>query len=160
MPTHALSRILSPAAAAALIACGSAALAQDFDGHLSARQGQFASLGLSLGVLGGMARGRADYDPALAQLAADYVVAIASIPQSTALQWPEGSDNMALDTTRAEPAIWDNFEDFTNKWAMLGDAAAELQAVAGTGADALGPAVGALGQACRACHQSYRGPEN
>ena len=43
--------------------------------------------------------------------------------------------------------------------AGLGQAAASLQQVAATGQEALGPAVGQLGGACKACHDTYRAPE-
>ena len=73
--------------------------------------------------------------------------------------WVEGSDNISIDGTRALPAIWDNFDDFASKWGAYVTAANAMQAAAGTGLDAIGPALGALGGTCGACHDVYRAPQ-
>lgn len=143
-------------AAACLIA--SPALAQeDFSAQLKARQGQFRIMALNLGILGGMAQGQRDYDAAAAQAAADTLVAVSMIQQGP--HWPEGSDNMGTDGTRALPSIWENNDDFTAKWLAFGDAAKAMQAAAGTGKDALGPVMGQIGGTCKACHDTHRAPE-
>lgn len=133
------------------------AAAQDFANEVGARQGMFKIMGLNLGVLGGMARGNIPYDTDAAQVAAANLVAVSSINPFN--MFPQGSDNMALDTTRARPEIWDNVADVGEKWVAFGAAAEALQGVAGTGQEALGPALGALGGTCQACHEAYRGPE-
>ncbi|MGD9865479.1 MAG: cytochrome c [Pseudodonghicola sp.] len=143
------------ATAAALI--GTVAVAQDYSAQLKARQGQFRILALNLGILGGMAQGKMPYDAAAAQRAADSLVAVSHIDPTPL--WPEGSDNMSTDGTRALPAIWDNHPDFLTKWDALGVAAAEMQTAAASGQEALGPAMGKLGGACKACHDAYRAPE-
>jgi cytochrome c556 len=143
--------------AAALALAPAATLAQDFDNQIAARQGQFKLMALNLGMLGGMARGNIDYDAATAELAARNLVAISQLDQS--FHWPEGSDNMMLETTRAQPTIWDDMEDFGSKWAAFGTEAEDLAAVAGDGLEALRPAVGELGGTCQACHEAHRGPE-
>jgi cytochrome c556 len=66
---------------------------------------------------------------------------------------------MAIDGTRAMPMIWENLDDVLAKWSGFGEAAAALQTVAATGQGALGPALGELGNACKACHDDYRAPE-
>ena len=133
-----------------------AATAQDFSMQIDARQGQFKIMALNLGVLGGMARGEIDYDAEAAQRAADTIVAISSVDQS--LLWPEGSDNFALDTTRAEPSIWEDNADFLAKWTQMGEAAVAMQQAAAD-PDALGGALRQLGGSCGACHDAHRGPE-
>lgn len=143
--------------AATLLA--SPALAQDdFSDVLKARQGQFRIMALNLGILGGMAKGEVDYDAEAAQAAADTLVAVSMIQQGP--HWPEGSDEMAIDGTRALPAIWENFDDFVTKWEGFGTAAANMQEVAATGQEALGPALGQIGDACKACHDDYRASQN
>lgn len=97
-----------------------------------------------------------DYDAAAASAAADNIVAVSSLAQN---HWPAGSDAMAIDATRAEPMIWDDLDDFAAKWQDFGTKAAELQAVAADGQAGLGPAVGAVGETCKACHESYRAPD-
>ena len=97
------------------------ALAQDFSGNVKARQGQFRILAINLGILGGMAKGEMPYDAATAQAAADSIAAVSMINQGPL--WPQGSDNMSMEGTRALPAIWENQADLGAKWAALGEAA-------------------------------------
>lgn len=129
-----------------------------YDNQLKARKGQFNLLALNVGVLGGMARGNIDYDAALAQAAAENIVAIASINQVPL--WPEGSDGMSIDGTRALPDIWDNFGDFASKWGALATAAEGLPAAVGSGVAGIGPALGPIGGTCKDCHDTYRAPES
>ncbi|MFV0244636.1 MAG: c-type cytochrome [Qingshengfaniella sp.] len=131
--------------------------AQDFAAPLGARQGEMQILALNLGVLGGMARGSMAYDPTLATAAAGNIVAVASLNQAPF--WPEGSDAGSIADTRAEAAIWSGMDDFAMKWADLGDAAQSLETAAANGQEALGPALGQIGGACKACHDTYRTPE-
>ena len=149
--------ILTAVATIALLS-GSAAFAQDFSAEQKARQGQFRILAINLGILGAMAKGETPYDAEAAQAAADTLVAVSMIQQGPL--WPEGSDEMSIDGTRALPAIWDNFDDFLSKWDGLGTAAASFQSVAATGQEALGPGLGQLGGACKACHDDYRASVN
>ncbi len=151
------ARIATAALALAIAAAPAATLAQDTDAAVGARQGQFKIMALNLGVLGGMARGQMPYDADIAQGAADNLVAISSLAQGA--MWPEGSDNIMLDITRAQPTIWDDNADFLAKWGDFGTAAASLQTVAADGQEALGPALGQLGETCKACHEAHRGPE-
>ena len=147
-------------AAAIATALGALALpvtAQDFANEVGARQGMFKVMGLNVGILGGMARGNIPYDADAAQVAAANLVAVSAINPLN--MFPEGSDNVAVATTRAAPMIWGNIADVGQKWADYGAAAAAVQAVAGNGQEALGAAMGGLGGTCQACHQVYRGPE-
>ncbi|MCR8549727.1 cytochrome c [Salipiger sp. P9] len=152
-----MTRFLTGLAAIAICTAG-AVQAQDFSAPLKARQGQFRILAINLGTLGGMAQGKIDYDAEAAQMAADSLVAVTMIHEGPL--WPEGSSEMDIDGTRAKAEIWDNWEDFASKWSALGAAAEGMQTVAATGQEALGPALGQLGAACKACHDSYRAPES
>lgn len=152
-------RTIAALAAAALVCVPLSAAAQDsFANQLGARQGQMKIVALNLGVLGAMARGDAPYDAATAQIAANNVVAIGALDQ--AFNWPEGSDNMSIEGTRALPVIWDNLDDFVGGFGDMSTQAVALAAVAGDGLPALGPALGALGGTCQACHEDYRQPNN
>ena len=141
----------------AIAALATPAFAQDIEQAVKARQGQFQIMAINLGILGGMARGQRAYDAEEAQAAADSLVAISGV--NPAPLWPEGSDSMSIDGTRAEPAIWDNLPDVVSKWNDFGAAAVELQAVAANGQGAIGPALGPVGGTCKACHDDYRTPE-
>ncbi|SIS88122.1 Cytochrome c556 [Roseivivax lentus] len=134
------------------------AMAQDFSAQLKARQGQFRILAINLGIIGDMAKGEAEYDAEAAQSAADSIVAVSMINQGPL--WPQGSSEMDLEGTRAKAEIWDNLPDVLSKWDDLGTQAANLQQVAATGQEALGPALGTLGGTCKACHDEYRAPQN
>jgi cytochrome c556 len=132
------------------------ALAQDFGNELKARQGMMRIQALQLGILGNMAQGKMEYDAELAQIAADNLVTSTRLIQAPF--WPEGSDSMSIDGTRAEPAIWDSYDTFMANWAALGEAAVALQAVAGNGVAEMGPAIGGVGKACGVCHDNYQTP--
>lgn len=129
------------------------AMAQD-NPAVGARQGQFKIYLQNFGVLGGMAQGRMEYDAALAQTAADNMFHITRLDQTS--MWPEGTDSMSIDGTRAAPAIWENLDDFVSKYVALQTAVVALQAAAGTGLDGMRAAVGPVGASCQACHQAYR----
>lgn len=59
--------------------------------------------------------------------------------------------------TRAKPEIWDNAADFQQKIKDFQSATAELLAAATSGGpEAAGAKLGAVGDACSACHKKYR----
>ncbi|MBF9060498.1 cytochrome c [Rhodobacterales bacterium HKCCSP123] len=146
--------LLASIVALAAMGTGIAAVTQDLPGPVKARQGQMQLMALNLGVLGGMARGNTDYDAEAAQTAANNLVALAAIDQS--FSWPEGTDNFALEGTRALPAIWENPEGFAEDYMAFGAAAEGLAAVAGDGLEAVQAAMGSIGGTCGACHDDFR----
>ena len=121
---------------------------------VGARQGQFKIYLHNFATIGGMAQGRIDYDAAAAQTAADNLFHITRLDQIS--MWPEGTDSMSIDGTRAKPEIWENLDDFVAKYVAMQTAVEGLQAAAGSGLDAMRAAVGPVGAACQACHQAYR----
>lgn len=135
---------------------GTVAMAQDVPKEVKARQGQFQIMAINLGILGGIAKGAIEYDAATAQAAADSLVGISMVNQAPL--WPAGTDNMSIDGTRAQPNIWENIDDVIAKWNAFGEAAKAMQTAAGEGKDAIGPALGAIGGTCKACHDDYRAP--
>ena len=90
--------------------------------------------------------------------AADTLVAVSMIQQGP--HWPAGSSEMDIEGTRAKAEIWDNLPDVLDKWSKFGEAAKVMQAAAGEGQAALGPALGTVGGTCKACHDDYRVPQN
>lgn len=152
-----MTRTIAAAIGALAMLGSTAAMAHDIPEAVKARQGQFQIMAINLGILGGMARGQTEYDAETAQSAADTLVAISGVNQAPL--WPEGTDAMSIDGTRAEPAIWENLPDVLSKWSDFGGAAAELQSVAANGQEALGPALQQIGGTCKACHDNYRTPE-
>jgi len=126
------------------------------DKQIKARQAMFQLYGYHMGILGGMAKGKIEYNAELATEAAQNLDAAANLGQSTF--WPAGSDNgnSANARTRALPAIWETFPAITEKSDALTKATAGLVANAGNGLDALKASVGDVGAACKGCHDDYR----
>ena len=140
-------------AAAAILStfAGSIALAQGkVPFPVKARQGQMATMAMSLGVLGGMAQGKTEYDAAAAQAAANSLAGIAMIDPD--ILWQDGT----AEGTASLPAIWDDADAFAAEWAKFVAGAEKAVAEAGTGKDALGPILGAVGGTCKSCHTSFR----
>ncbi|MDX5401691.1 MAG: cytochrome c [Rhodobacterales bacterium] len=123
-----------------------------------ARQAQMQLYAFNLGLLGGMAKGEVPYDATAAAAAAGNLSALAQMDQSRL--WPEGSDEMGVDGSKALPALWENLPDVMSKGSDLVTAAAAMETAAGTDLASLQAAMGALGGACGACHKAYRVPSN
>ena len=139
-------------AAAVAATLGSMAFA---DGHeanpaVKARQAHMQLYAHNIGILGGMAQGKIDYDAELAQIAADNLAAVAAMNETT--YWIEGT----AEGTKALPAIWDNMDDFMVEQDGLTVASAAMAEVAGTDLASLQGAMGDLGGTCSACHREYR----
>lgn len=147
-------RLLLSATAAALIVAGGgfAAMASNAEDAVKYRQGVFQGLKWNIGPLAAMAKGEAAFDAAEVELRAQR---IASLSTTIVEGFPEGSDMVA--DSDALPEIWEDKATFTEKAAALGEAATELSSAAPSlEADGLGPMVGAIGQACKACHDDFR----
>ena len=121
------------------------------------RQAHMKNFARNLSVLGGMAQGNAEYDAAQAQSAADNLHHFSMIDWD--YYWPPGTSSEEIEGTRALPAIWENMEDFQATYAALQEATTALQGAAGTDLASLQGAMGGVGQACGACHENYRAPE-
>ena len=144
----------SPAAvaAAALLACGSAAAQfKSPDDAIEYRQGALAVMGHHFGQLGAMANGKIPYDAGAAQANAELVATLARLPWSA---FTEGSDKGG---TNARPEVWSQHDRFNAAAQKLQEASAKLLEAARTGkADALKPAFSAAAQACKSCHDDFR----
>lgn len=151
-------RILSSVIVAGSLFLGLSAQAGGHGGNpaVSARQGQFQIISLNIGVLGQMARGNVEYDADAALAAAANLAAMGQLDQQ--FFWPIGSDNASIEGTRALPAIWENTDDVFRIWSEFGTAAAALAEVAGDGLEPMQAALGPVGAACGACHDTYRAP--
>jgi cytochrome c556 len=66
-------------------------------------------------------------------------------------------ENEITGDSKALPAIWENFDDFTAKAKMLEDAANALVDAANNGGD-VAAAGQAIGGTCGACHKAYQAP--
>ncbi len=123
-------------------------------GAITARKSHMQLYQHNLIILGGMARGNVDYDADAAKAAASNIAALTRMSQAG--YWPQGSDAGSVEGTRAMPALWENFPDVMAKAGAVAEAAAQLEATAGDGVEAIQAGVGQLGGACTACHKAYR----
>ncbi|WP_417596942.1 c-type cytochrome [Pararhodobacter oceanensis] len=124
------------------------------DPNIAARQNLMQLQAYNLGVLGGMAQGRMAYDAEMAATAASNLVHLTRL--NTDRMWAEGTDNAAVEGTRALPAIWADMEGFAARGAALTAAAEAMEAAAGVDLATLQGAIGGLGGACSGCHQNFR----
>ncbi len=137
---------------------GTAVAHQSENAAVKARTSIMQLYAFNLGTLGAMAKGEADYNAEAATSAANNLVVLTQLDQSA--MWPAGTDNVSDPSSRALPAIWENFADVGAKGQALADAAVAMQAAAGQDLDSLKGAMGPLGGACSACHKAYRAPKN
>ena len=124
--------------------------------EVKARNAHMALYSYNMGILGGMAQEKIPYDAAAAAIAAANLAAVASMDQSG--YWTEGTDNTAMEGTRALPAIWSDMAKFDEINASFAAATAALATTAGDGLDALKAGIGEAGAACGTCHKAFRGP--
>lgn len=121
---------------------------------VNARQSHMQLYQFNLMTLGGMAQGAIAYDAAAATAAANNLVALSGLDQSG--YWLPGTATGEIEGSRARAELWANIEDAVAKGQALNAAAVAMAAAAGTDQASLQAAMGALGAACGACHESYR----
>ncbi len=104
-----------------------------------------------VGRIFAMANGRVPFD---AKAVADNAEMAAAMSRWQFSGFVPGSDK---GDTNAEPKIWAEMDKFREKADKSQDDLVKLNAAAKTGSlDAIKTAVGAVGQSCKACHDSYR----
>jgi len=137
------------AAALGLAALGGAALAHEGvqNEAVKARMMLMDNIKDAVGVLGGMAKGEMAFDAAKADAAKEALIRHSA-------EIPAAFEAEEMDPkSEARPEIWENWEDFVGKAEALGAAAGELD----TSDQAwMGPGMGKIGGACKACHEDYR----
>jgi len=129
------------------------AVAQDAEHAVKARKGVLQTMAWHFGPLVAMARGDLDYD---AERAARHAEMLEGLPQYLPELFIEASSTAERNDTRALPVIWEDFDGFVEKYEALIGEIETLVAVAGDGHGALAPQVVATGEACGACHDTYR----
>ncbi len=112
-----------------------------------ARQELMDGIAGHMQVLGDMAGGKTAFDAAAAAAAKDGIIA-------SAAQIPVRFEPPATDPrSKALPAIWTSFADFTARAAALGEAASALDPAS---LDGVRAGMRGVGGACQACHTAYR----
>lgn len=107
----------------------------------------------NMGPLGAMAKGNIPMDADVIALNASRIEFLADMM----------NEYFAIDTTAysvetdAKDDVWKNYEDFTGKASDLVNAAADLQElVASNQSSEFRKGIGAVGAACKACHDDYK----
>jgi cytochrome c556 len=147
-----LSKLVPAAVVAALLGAGVATfvVAADTD-PVKARHDAMEQVGSNMKTLGGMARGQAPFDAAVVATSAKTIKA--RLDEAAAL-FPPGSDQ---GETKARPEIWSDRATFDK---IMMDAQAAAAALAEVKEEtAFRPAMGALGQNCKGCHDKFRMPD-
>ena len=117
------------------------------------RQSVYTIIGWNFKPIGAMVKGEVPFDAAAVARHAQYVELMS---QAAPEGFTKGSGPDAVKNTEAKPDIWTNMDDFRSKFAGLGEAAAGASEAVKGGAENVGPVVGKLGAACKACHDVYR----
>ena len=122
---------------------------------IKARQAEMTLRSFNAGPLFAMAKGDMPYNAELATLLAGNLKVMLSFDNGRAFM--PGTDNKAYpDDTTALPKIWETMPEIGKYGKKYGEVVTELAAVAGNGVDGLKDKVGALGKACKECHDEFR----
>ena len=152
-----MRKLLLPTLIAATVAttATTGAFAQSPSDVAKARRAFYTLVGYEMATLGGMAQGKIDYDAELAARSAKDILTLTGY--TTADLYVPGTSNEDLPgETRAKADIWTDMEGVQEKGMAFYQAVVALNEVAGSGLDALKPAVGKLGGTCKAFHDDYR----
>ena len=143
---------LATALIAALAVAGASVATSSMD-VIKGRQQAMEDVGDAMKKLGAIAKKEAPFDSGVVKSNAG---TIADALKKAGTLFPEGSDKGDVETW-AMPDIWSDLADFEEK---LRTAEAEAIAIQSVNAEsAFLPALGKLGNACKACHQTYRRPK-
>ena len=155
MPSLKLRSSLAVAALALVTALPAAAQFQKPEDAVRYRKSVMFLQAQHFGRIAAMANGRVPFDAKVAQDNAALLDVIDKLPFAAFI---EGTDK---GETRAKPEIWSERAKFDAAAQKLQDEVAKLNAAAKTGNfDQVKAAAGAVGQACKACHDNYQKPAN
>ena len=141
------SLTISLALCAGLVA--GAALAKDgvTNPVVKERMDVMQTIRVNTGKLGDMASGKATFDAAAATEAK---TALAAAAAQIVKAFEANEDDPVSEAT---PKIWETYADFSSKAEAMVTAA---EAVDTSSLDGIKAGMGAVGGACKACHESYR----
>ena len=148
-----MKRFLSSALLVAAVAVSLPAAAQFAkpEDAIKYRKAAMTMMNTHVGRLFGMANGKIPFDAKVAVENADIAAAVSK------WQFAGFVDGSDLGETRALPKVWSEVDKFKAAAMKSNEDIAKLDAAAKTGSlDAIKSAVGAVGQSCKACHDTYR----
>jgi len=116
------------------------------------RQAALTLLGYNIGPISAMMKGEIPFDAAKAEL---HATRLAQVAPMILEGFPANSQTGA--PNKSKPEIWQNMDDFSAKMADLEKATVALVTATRTGEQRqVGAALGAVGNACKACHDRYK----
>jgi cytochrome c556 len=145
--------VLAAAAAAGLVmSLPAAAQWQKPEDAIKYRQSVLTVMANHFGRIGAMAQGKAPFDAKVAQENAEIALAMSKLPF---VAFYEGTDKGM--PNRAKPEIWSNNAKFKAAAEKMQGEMVKLEAATKSGnLDNIKAAVGAVGPACKACHDDFR----
>ena len=118
------------------------------------RQSAMTLMSAHLGRIGAMANGKVPFDAKIAAENADVLLTLSKLPY---VAFIDGTDK---GNTRAKPEIWTEKDKFQAAVAKSQEDVNKLVAAGKTGnLDQIKAAAGAVGQSCKACHDTYQKPQ-
>jgi cytochrome c556 len=141
--------LITLAAACAAISAPAAAQFAKTEDAIKYRQSAMFIQGQHVGRLGAMAAGRVPYDATVAVANAEVVAQISRLPWAGFGPGTEGG--------KAKPEIWKEpakFKELNER--LMSDTDKLLVAAKAGNLDALKTAMGAVGETCKTCHDTFR----
>ena len=139
--------------AGALTALPAAAQYRNADAAIKYRQSAMSLQGNHLARIFAMINGQVPFD---AKVAADQTEIIATLNRLQFAAFIDGSDK---GNTRAKPEIWSEKDKFNAAIAKSQEDVLKFAAAGKTGSlDQIKAAAGAVGESCKACHDTYQKP--
>ena len=123
----------------------------DGDAEFKYRQGVMRTVGGQMSSMAAMLRGQVHLDNL-----ALHARGMAELAEIVPNVFPEGS---GVSKSEALPVIWEKPDEFEEAMTKFVDAANGMATAAGAGSvdmAAIGPAMKALGQSCKGCHDDFR----
>jgi cytochrome c556 len=144
-------RLLSLLAATAAFSLPAAAQFAKPEDAIKYRKAAMTVMATHFGRVAAMANGKAPFDAKLAVDNADIALTMSRLPFAG---FVEGTDK---GETRAKPEIWAERAKFDAGATKMQEEMVKFSAAAKTGnLDTMKAAAGAVGQACKGCHDNYR----
>ena len=149
-------KILAATLLAGMLSTLAAAHEEEKEGHSKAidyRNSVMTVFKWNIGPMGKMVKGEMPYDPTVFAHHAKDLAAATHLDLLPG--FPEDSDEG--EDTAARSDIWMDWEGFVEKYGALKKASTELAETASGGdLEAIKPKFGALGKACKSCHDAFK----
>ena len=142
--------ILTIGSSVALLAATALSVSADDEAFIKYRQSAMKAMGGHMGGAVAIVKGEVPYESDLVAHATGLDETAQVVPNAFKQETSGGE-------TRAKPAIWKDSDEFMQKIKDLQSATAAFLAAAKSGGkSAAGEKLGAVGDACKGCHETFR----